>query len=279
MAATEINRVGLIGWPVGHSISPAMHNAAFGARGLNWTYTAHAVPPDSLENEVRRLFEQEGYRGLNVTVPHKQAVLALATEISLEAQAIGAANTLIVLPDGGLRADNTDWQGFTNDLKMMKVTVEGAACLILGTGGSARGIAYALEHSGAASITFVSRDPAGKPGVIRYDDLPDLAPGAGLIVNCTPLGMSPGVDASPWPAGVPFPPGAVLYDLIYNPTVTRLMSQARAAGARIVGGLGMLVWQGAYSFERWTHQPPPVDIMFAAAKRALTGDNRKWPHL
>jgi shikimate dehydrogenase len=119
-------------------------------------------------------------------------------------------------------------------------------------------------------VTTISRDPDGRTGVVGYEQLPRLAPGATLIVNCTPLGMAPQVERSPWPEGVPFPPGAALYDLVYNPPVTQLMKQARAAGANVFGGLGMLVWQGGYSFEAWTGSPPPIDIMFAAAKAALT---------
>jgi shikimate dehydrogenase len=267
----QITRVGLLGWPVGHSVSPAMHNAAFAARGLNWQYTAHAVPPDQLETEIARLIHEEGYRGFNVTIPHKQAVLRLGmvTDISPAAQAIGAANLLIAGPDGTLKADNTDWKGFTSDLSMYRVPIEDAVALLLGSGGSARAVAYALRQGNAGAVTLISREPGAREDVAGYGDLPRLAPGATLIVNCTPLGMLPEVDRTPWPADVPFPPGAALYDLVYNPPVTRLMQQARAAGAKVIGGLGMLVWQGGFAFEAWTGSPPPVDLMFAAAKSAL----------
>jgi shikimate dehydrogenase len=267
---SETIRVGLIGWPVGHSISPAMHNAAFAALNLNWQYTAVAVPPDDLEKQVSRLVNEEACRGFNVTIPHKQAILRhpQIQEISPAVQAIGAANTITVLPGGALKADNTDWQGFVQDLHTLHVAVEGKTCLLLGgAGGAGRAVTYALRQLQAADVALFDIVPG--PEIRDYAELPRLAPGAGLVINCTPLGMAPDVSRSPWPAEVPFPPGAVLYDLIYNPPVTRFMDQARAAGARVFNGLGMLVWQGAMAFEIWTGVKPPVDIMFAAGKNAL----------
>lgn len=268
---TGVTRVGVLGWPVGHSVSPVMHNAAFAARGMAWQYTALAVPPDRFDAEVARLVEREGYRGFNVTIPHKQAAFRLpgVEAISPAAHAIGAVNTITVRPDGALHADNTDWQGFARDLSDHTIDPAGAVCLVLGSGGSARAVSYALRHGGAASITQISRRPGGRAHTAGYDDLTRLAPGADLIVNCTPLGMSPHVDASPWPDDVPFPPGAALVDLVYNPPVTRLMQRAGTAGARAVNGLGMLVWQGALAFELWTGRTAPVRVMYDAAEQAL----------
>lgn len=270
-------RVGLLGWPVTHSVSPAMHNAAFRALGLDWRYDLLPVPPDRFAEEVTRLLAA-GYRGFNVTIPHKGAALALpqVNTVTAAARAIGAVNTLVVQPDGSLHADNTDWQGFADDVRAHGVTVAGGNCLVLGTGGSARAVVYALTHLGAARIALISR--AGADGralagwpVAGYSDLTALAPAADLIVNCTPAGMSPRVDESPWPEGVPFPSRAVLYDLIYNPPVTRLMRQAEEAGARALGGLGMLVRQGALSFAQWVGIAPPLAIMAEAAQAALAG--------
>jgi shikimate dehydrogenase len=264
-------RVGLLGWPVEHSVSPAMHNAAFAALGLDWQYDLLPVPPSKLEAEIRRLIKEEGYRGFNVTVPHKQAAFRLPRmcTISPAAEAIGAVNTLVVHPDGDMMdGENTDWRGIAIDLNDYEVEIENARCLLLGSGGGARGVVYALEQGGAASITLVSRRPS-KPEEISYDDLGDVAPDADLIINCTPVGMSPDVDHSPWPEDVPFPREAVLYDLVYNPPVTRLMEQAESAGARVVGGLGMLIWQGALAFELWTGILPPVEVMAKAARAAL----------
>jgi shikimate dehydrogenase len=264
-------RVGLLGWPVEHSVSPAMHNAAFAALGLDWQYDLLPVPPSKLAVELRRLIKEEGYRGFNVTVPHKQAAFRLPRmcTTSQAADAIGAVNTLVVHPDGDMMdGENTDWRGFAIDLDEHGVRSAGARCLILGSGGSAQGVVYALEQSGAESITLASRRPS-KDREIGYNDLGDIAPAVDLIINCTPVGMSPEVDRSPWPENVPFPPDAVLYDLVYNPPVTRLMEQAEAAGARVIGGLGMLVWQGALAFELWTGIVPPVDVMAEAARAAL----------
>jgi shikimate dehydrogenase len=267
-------RVGLLGWPVGHSISPAMHNAAFEALGLDWRYDLLPVLPETLEAEVTRLIEQEGYRGFNVTIPHKRAAFRLRQvgEITQAAEIIGAANTLSVQADGRLHADNTDWCGFLDDLRAHQVEIAGQRCLVLGTGGSARAVVFGLKQAGAQPITLVSRRPT--PGTIGLaHGLTDFA-GIGemsfdIAINCTPVGMFPDADQSPWPEDVPFSPRAVLYDLIYNPPVTRLMQQAQAAGARAIGGLGMLVYQGARSFEIWTGVRPPLDVMAEAATAAL----------
>ena len=263
-------RVGLLGWPLGHSVSPAMHNAAFEALGLDWRYEALAVPPERLAERVS-VWLADGYRGFNVTVPHKRAVLGLqeVTQVDPAVKAIGAANTLIRQPDGKLGATNTDWRGFADEVQAQGIAVRGICCLVLGTGGSAQAVAYALHRLGAASITFVSRRPTGQPDTIGYEALSRFVE-VGLVINCTPVGMAPHVEASPWPDGVPFPKGAAIYDLIYNPPVTRLMAQAREAGAHAVGGLGMLVRQGALSFEQWTGVAPPLDVMERAAQQALS---------
>jgi shikimate dehydrogenase len=266
-------RVGLFGWPVEHSVSPPMHNAAFAALGLDWRYELFSVPPDRFEAEVARLMVA-GCRGFNVTIPHKQAAFRLpqVTVISPAAEAIGAVNTLVVRPGGTLQADNTDWRGFADDLAGYGVTISGARCLVLGTGGSARGVGYALAHGGAAWVTQVSRRPDGRPAVVGYSALPELAPAVDLVINCTPVGMAPKVAGSPWPDEVPFPARAVLYDLVYNPPVTRLMQQAERAGASAYNGLGMLVRQGALAFVQWTGQVPPLDVMTQAAAAALYGE-------
>lgn len=267
---TDTVKIGLLGWPVEHSVSPAMHNAAFRAAKLDWRYEALPVPPERLADEVAR-YVAEGFRGFNVTIPHKRAALDLPqiAQVSPAAEAIGAANTLTVQPDGTLSADNTDWEGFTRDLRMYRVQPDQLNCLIFGTGGGAEAVVYALEQLNARTITRVSRAPDGRPGVIGYDALADAAPSANFVINCTPLGLSPDVDRSPWPDDVPLPDHAMLYDLVYNPPVTALMRRFQRAGLRVFGGLGMLVWQGALAWARWTDTPPPVDIMFAAARAAL----------
>lgn len=258
--------VGLIGWPVAHSVSPAMHNAAFKALGLDWQYDLLPIPSNQLIHEFGHLLDA-GYRGFNVTVPHKRDLLATIGRIQPDESvlAIGAANTITVTGDGALLATNTDWQGFRDDLAANGVAVSGVPCLILGTGGSARAVVYALRQMGAASVTFASRHPADYSDAISYAEVGAQGFAPGLIVNCTPVGMHPHVAVSPWPADTPFPPDAILYDLVYNPTQTALMQQARAAGARTIGGLGMLVRQGALSFAQWTGIEPPLDVMEEAA--------------
>lgn len=263
-------RVGLLGWPVAHSVSPAMHGAAFAACGLDWQYDLLPAAPDRFSITVSECVAR-GYRGFNVTVPHKAAALRLPeiVEASAAAQAIGAVNTLVVRSGGFLIADNTDWRGFLDDLAVYGVSTAGDRCLILGSGGSAQAVGYALRHGGAATVTVISRTPDGRAGVMGYDALEHLAPEVDLVVNCTPVGMHPHVGHSPWPDDVAFPADAILYDLVYNPPRTRLVAQAEAAGARAISGLGMLVRQGALAFEQWTGHTPPVEVMTAAARAAL----------
>lgn len=260
--------VGLLGWPVEHSVSPVMHNAAFDALELNWHYTTVPAGPDELEYAVTEKLD-EGYLGFNVTIPHKQAVLYLPqlAEVSEDVEKLGAANTLIRREDGRLRAENTDWQGFADDLFSNNIKVRGGDCVILGTGGSSKAVAYALNQLGAASITYVSRNPERRD-TISYDAIGSLE-GVRLIVNTTPVGMWPEIQASPWPMDVPLPEGAAVYDLIYRPRITLLMQQAQRDGLLNVSGLGMLVRQGALSFEMWTGLMPPMDVMSNAAREAL----------
>jgi len=271
-------RVGLIGWPVEHSVSPAMHNAAFEALGLDWHYDLLPVRPGAVERDLSELVKQ-GYRGFNVTVPHKQMVMALVDRQSEGARRIGAANTLIVGLDGELHAANTDAPGFWADLSEHGVSHPPADALILGTGGSARAVSYALLSEGWR-VRILSRDDARAEEFARSRgderaralpraDLAARAPEMALVVNCTPVGMWPQVDASPWPQEVPIPRGAAVYDLVYNPARTALMTQAEAAGARAIGGLGMLVRQGAIAFQLWTGHEPPLDVMRAAAEKSL----------
>jgi shikimate dehydrogenase len=269
--------VGLFGWPLGHSISPAMHNAAFAALGMDWHYDLLPAPPERLGKEVERVLAQ-GYRGFNITVPHKQAILEHLPNVEMEPSAaeIGAANTVIVKSDGGIVATNTDWRGFMGDLRAHAIDVAGKPCLILGTGGAARAVIYALRQMEASSIKLVSHvmdvvPPDLQPDTVLYGDV--TSDPVGLIVNCSPVGMSPHIDASPWPEDVPMPPCPALYDAVYNPPVTRLMRQAQAASTTTTAsGLGMLVRQGALAFEAWTGVDAPIDVMMEAGRKALMGN-------
>jgi shikimate dehydrogenase len=272
--------IGLIGWPIAHSFSPAMHNAAAAALGLNWAYLPLSVPPAAVAAAVRGL-PALGFRGVNVTVPHKQAVIPLLDEVAAGARAIGAVNTIVVDPeDGRLSGTNTDWSGFLADLQGRGVAVAGRHCLVLGAGGSARAVAYALATAGA-QVTVLARRP--EQGQQLATDLQPFVPlhvlhtrpwsqlaslvatsQAPLIVNTTPLGMAPHVNTSPWPDNCPWPADAFLYDLVYNPIETQLMRQAQVAGCAAVNGLEMLVQQGAQAFALWTGQMPDVAVMRAA---------------
>ena len=271
--------VGLIGWPVGHSRSPAMHNAAFAALGLDWCYVPLPVNPEpaSRVGDAVRGLRALGLAGANVTVPHKQAVIPYLDELSPAAQAIGAVTTIVVHPDGQLTGDNTDAPGFIADLRDHGIEPADRRALVLGAGGSARAVVYGLAEAGAATVTIANRTVARANELIADlqprlpacplhscalpDDLPTVAARADIVINCTSLGMTPYVDGLPWLPDLPFRADQACYDLVYNPRDTRLMQQARAGGAHTVGGIGMLVWQGAVAFARWTGVTPPVDIM------------------
>jgi shikimate dehydrogenase len=274
------NRVGLIGWPIEHSVSPHMHNAAFKALGMTgWLYDLIPVPPGSVSVEVDQVREQ-GYIGINVTVPHKHSVMELV-EPDARARAIGAVNTIDFRNNTGT---NTDVTGFLDDLAANEVSLDGQNVLVIGAGGAGRAVVYGLVTSGAnVSLFDISteqvqnlvsdmREKAGIVSIQTRTIAEAVSDGIALIVNCSPVGMWPKVDASPWPLDVPFPAGVTVYDLVYRPAKTKLMRQAEASGGRAVTGLGMLVRQGAAAFKIWTGVEPSVDVMLAAARDVLLGD-------
>ncbi len=266
-------RIGLIGFPVSHSASPRMQGAAFAAVGLDWTYELWNTPLEELPARMQAIRLDPDLGGANVTIPHKQNVMPFLDEISPHARAIGAVNTIVKVGAGTrLYGDNTDWIGFLNDLR--HYGVEPAACgqaLVLGAGGSARGIVYALASVGL-TVHVINRNlaraqelvaalqPAFPAQPLRAfsltpDGLMAAARGAGLIVNCTSAGMSPHADTTPWLSEIPMPRDAIVHDLVYKPPLTLFMQQAQQAGLRVYGGMGMLAEQGAVAFEHWTHIP------------------------
>jgi shikimate dehydrogenase len=262
--------VGLIGWPVEHSRSPAMHNAAFEALRLDWRYILLPTPLNQLEAVVSRIRSGE-LSGANVTIPHKQAVMPFLDTIDPAAQAVGAVNT-IVRCDERLIGYNTDTLGFKRSLLETGAMISDQPCAILGAGGSARAVVYVLRELGA-HIAVYARDVV-KASVLPSDvrslsDVAHIDPATRLIVNTTPVGLSPHVDASPWPHGLPLPPNALVFDLLNNPPRTRLMLQAEAQGLRTVNGWGMLVYQGAAAFKLWTGVEPPVQVMMTALRRSM----------
>ena len=278
--------IGLIGYPVAHTLSPAMHNAAAAALGLNATYVPLPVAPELLPDALRGLIAL-GFRGVNVTVPHKEAVLPHMDAIFPAARIIGAVNT-IVIGDGRLTGFNTDWSGFLSDLERYRLALYGRDCLVLGAGGSARAVVYALLRRGSR-VTIAARrlEQAQQLATELGTAFPDaMPPAAGLLedaastaalldepilINTTPLGMEGAYsERSPWPDGAPFPSGAFAYDLVYTPRETCFMAQARAAGRQTANGLGMLVGQAAEAFEVLTGRRPDPAVMWQVIREAST---------
>ena len=264
-------RLGVAGWPVAHSRSPAMHNAALAACGLadDWRFQLLPVPPELFAETVRALPAQ-GFRGINVTIPHKPAALALATEASARARTIGAANLLLFEPDGQIRADNTDAPALSAALGAI-LPVSGATVLVLGAGGSARAAVWALRDAGASEIRVWNRTPERAQGLA--DDLGAVnvraVDPADVLVNCTSVGLDPDGTVPAHPLdGLPLGPGdlagyRVVVDFVYRGDGggTPLLSAARAAGVPAIDGLELLVGQGALSFEQFTGMAAPVDVM------------------
>ena len=254
--------VGLIGWPVAHSRSPAMHNAAFATLGLDWAYVLLPTPVEQIAAVIARIRSGE-LEGANVTIPHKQTVIPFLDTIDPAAQAVGAVNT-IVRRDDQLIGLNTDILGFKRALLESGVAVKDQACAVLGAGGSARAVVFVLQELGA-QITLYARD-VDKARLLAADahsltELSRIDPATRLIVNTTPVGLSPNIADSPWPDDVPLPTSALVFDLLNNPSRTRLMQQAQQAGLRAVNGWSMLVYQGAAAFELWTGRSAPVEVM------------------
>jgi shikimate dehydrogenase len=247
---------GVLGFPVGHSRSPAMMNAAFAKLGLDWRYLKLPVPPQRFEETVRAL-PASGYRGANVTVPHKVAAHDLADELSDSARAIGAVNTLTFRDDGRIVGDNTDAGGLLDALGEPPP----ATALVLGAGGAARAAAWALAQAGAG-VTVWSRTPeraaelAADLGVGHSE-----RPGASeLLVNATSVGLRPADTLD----GLPLVEARVVVDLVYGSGPTPVASWGEERGARVVHGLEVLVRQGARSLSLWTGQEAPVEVMRGA---------------
>ena len=278
---------GLIGWPLEHSLSPCIHQAALKEMGICGKYCLFAIQPD--ENHLQAILDllehvrnETGLQGLNVTLPYKQSVLPLLDRLTPAALRIGAVNT-IYMEDGLLMGDNTDAAGFLNDLQHLHLAAH-APALVLGAGGSARAVVFSLLQNGHP-VTVAARQPekartladsfaeiAAKPIRVLPLEAQYLARAdedTGLLVNTTPLGMNPYTETCPWPDRLPLPPQAAIYDLVYNPPETRLMQRARQSGLPARGGLGMLVEQAALAFERWTGRPAPRAVMQQAAQNAF----------
>jgi shikimate dehydrogenase len=276
--------LGVIGAPIAHSLSPLMHNAAIAHLGLDYAYLPFLVQPGHLKVALDG-FAAIGLQGFNVTIPHKQAIVPLLTEVDPIAQAIGAVNT-IWQTGRGWSGTNTDVEGFLHPLKLLEHDWSQTVAVVLGNGGAARAIVAGCAQLGCAAIHVVGRDPeklaaflsswVGSPLAVKvqvhtWDALPTLLPHAGLLVNTTPIGMSPQVERSPLnpPLMDCLAPHAIAYDLIYNPSPTLFLQQARDRGATTIDGLEMLVQQGAAALAIWLQQTAPVDVMRRSLQQQL----------
>ncbi len=269
--ATRVAAV--IGSPVTHSRSPAIHNAAFAALGLDWVYAAFEVAPGRGADAVAAV-RTLGLGGLSVTMPHKIDVARAVDELAPAAAALGAVNTVVPLPDGRVAGHNTDGDGFVDSLRADGVDPAGMTVALLGAGGAARAVAVALAAAGARSVVVVNRTPAtaaevaGLAGAVGRVGAPADVATADLVVNATSVGM--GADGGlPCDAAL-LSSRQVVADLVYHPLVTPLLRAAQDVGAATVGGLGMLVHQAARQLHLWTGCEPPIEVMAAAALATLS---------
>ncbi len=270
----------VIGWPVEHSLSPAIHNAAFVAAGLDYVYVPLPVEPANLAAAVAG-FRAAGFVGINVTVPHKVAIIPGLDALDRSAELVGAVNT-VVFAAGRATGYNTDLAGFVNSLLAADVAIAGRRAVLLGAGGAARAVAWGLIERGAAAVTVVARDgakaaafaasfPAGTVTGCGWHAAAFTAAlgGCDIVVNCTPLGLYPRVHEEvplDWEA---LRPAALVCDLIYTPQTTRFLAQGRERGHRTIGGAGMLIEQGAAAFTLWTGREAPREAMRTVLAAAL----------
>ena len=255
---------GIFGYPIEHTLSPLMHNAAFKDMGIDNCYVPFLVRPDDLPYAVQAI-KALNMLGVNITVPHKETVMPLLDKIDREAAFIGAVNTITNI-DGILTGYNTDGRGFMSSLKEEGVSVEGKEILIIGTGGACRAVSYYLsEKASRLSLLDINRPKAEKlandlkeirDNIHLLDSMEDAGK-PDIIINATPLGMKPD-DPSPVDPGF-IKPGMVVCDLVYK--TTTLLKEADKKGAKTINGSGMLLWQGVLAFELWTGVMPPVDLM------------------
>jgi len=260
-------RLGVVGWPVAHSRSPAIQNAALAAVGLgDWRYQLLPVPPERFEETVRAL-PAAGFRGVNVTIPHKQAALAVAGEASARARAIGAANTLVFSDGGRIAADNTDAPALVESIPF---EVGGRSAMVLGAGGSARAAVWALLDAGADRVMVWNRTFAR--AVALCEELGGVAverpEAASLLVNCTSIGLD---DSATTLKQFPVSADELrrfdgVVDFVYTDTGTALVQAAKARSILVIDGYELLVRQGALSFEQFTGRPAPIDAMRAAVR-------------
>lgn len=270
-------QLGLIGYPLGHSLSPKIHAAALSACGLTGNYSLFPIQPDDKQglNNLLACVRTGEIHGLNVTIPHKQNVIPFMDELTPTAQSIGAVNTIYMRRDK-LIGDNTDAPGFLSDLKRVSNSSFRIphSALILGAGGSARAVVFALLNDGW-NVTLAARRieqaqqlassfPNYQLPITNLTRLPLST--FHLLINTTPLGMTPNTDVSPLPEGTELAKHTFVYDVVYNPRETKLVRDARAQGLNASTGLGMLIEQAALAFEKWTGYTPPRDVLYQAVE-------------
>ena len=278
--------VGIIGDPIEHSLSPRMHNAAFEYLKLDYVYVPFRVSGGMLGKAVEGV-KALSLRGVNVTIPHKVSVIPLLDWVEETALDIGAVNTIVV-ENGRLKGYNTDGVGCLEALREEEVDVSGGKVVILGAGGAARAIAYSLAPL-ASELVILNRTGSKavalaeelkekgwnlRGGELRRGVLEDELKDAVLLVNATSVGMYPNVDESPVPREV-LKSNLTVFDVVYNPIETRLLRDAKSAGAKTIDGVGMLVNQGAVAFRLWTGVNPPKEVMRKAVVDGLTGRGEK----
>jgi shikimate dehydrogenase len=265
--------LGVIGDPVEHSLSPVMHNAAIASMGLDYIYLAFPIKAEDLKTALAG-FSAIALRGFNVTIPHKQAILPLLTEISPIAQKVGAANTIYPTASGW-GGTNTDVLGFIAPLQPLKRNWQNISPLVLGNGGAARGVIVGLAELGCKNIKVIGRNREkllefkeslsleSEINIYTWEELGELISTTELLINTTPLGMYPLTEATPVEEELmkKLQPGAIAYDLIYTPTPTKFLKLAQQQGAIAIDGLEMLVQQGAEALKLWVGENPPVEIM------------------
>jgi shikimate dehydrogenase len=272
---------GIIGDPVEHTMSPVMHNAAFQKLGLDYLYVAFRVGQKEIGNAVAAM-RALNIRGLNVTIPHKTAVIPFLDKLDPMAERIGAVNT-IVNDEGVLVGYNTDAAGFLQAILEMEVEPAGKNIVILGAGGASKGISFILAERGA-NLTILNRhlvraeDLAIRTSQVFErevralslveENLAHIMERTDILVNATSVGMFPDIDETPVHTRL-LRPSLVVFDIVYNPIQTRLLKEAETVGARVINGIDMLVWQGALAFEKWTGKKAPIDLMKKEAIQAL----------
>ena len=277
--------LGIIGDPVEHSLSPVMHNAAIAHLGLDYVYVPFPVRQGNLAKAIAG-FEATDLQGFSITIPHKQDIIPLLSQVSENAINIGAVNT-VWHTETGWKGTNTDVEGFVAPLKLMSLDWTQVTPVVLGNGGAARAVIVGLLDLGCDRVHVVGRNPdklarfyqswshtpaiASRIKIHNWDNLKSLLPAADLLVNTTPVGMSPHTDASPIDADLmeKLKENAIAYDLIYTPNPTQFLKLARARGAKAIDGLEMLLQQGVSALEIWLQQPVPVDVMRNSLKEYL----------